>query len=96
MAWFGFWIFLAVVICCEYAPDLPRSVAALIRRRIAQADTPVGLTKREYFTAKAMQGLLSGDILSSPNPADTAQNARKYADALLIELNSVVAPDETG
>jgi len=47
-----------------------------------------GLNKREYFAAKAMQGLLS-----NPGQIDTtnfewvAQNAVGYADAILEELD---------
>jgi hypothetical protein len=45
-----------------------------------------GLTKREYFAAKALQGLLAN---SGPYPhsADTAVRALKYADILLEELD---------
>jgi hypothetical protein len=48
-----------------------------------------GLTKREYFAAIAMQGLLSGN----PFPAEKmggeyiAKYSAHYADALINELN---------
>ena len=48
-------------------------------------DTAHGLTKREYFAAKALQGLLA-----NPNHdgkfSDFAEDAVKHADALLAEL----------
>jgi hypothetical protein len=55
--------------------------------------THYGLTKREYFAAMAMQGILAGhykyfegnDDVSVPDMV--AKYAVKYADALLDELN---------
>lgn len=44
-----------------------------------------GLTKREYFAAIALQGVLAGDM-NIPDRADTARIAREFADALLAEL----------
>jgi hypothetical protein len=41
-----------------------------------------GLTKREYFAAKAMQGI----CLEMP-PEDAAAHAIRYADALIKALN---------
>ena len=52
-----------------------------------------GLTKREYFAAMAMQGLLSSDIPESTGntPADRrsylARTSIQIADALIAELN---------
>jgi len=50
-----------------------------------------GLTKREYFAAMAMQGLVE---VSNPEYEDAQKNIRgvsemavKYADALIEELN---------
>ena len=49
-----------------------------------------GLSKREYFAAMAMQGL----VLSNPSQIDTthielvAQQAVQYSDALLSELSN--------
>jgi hypothetical protein len=42
-----------------------------------------GLTKREYFAALAMQGLIESGHLTSEV---TAKSAVEYADALLLEL----------
>jgi hypothetical protein len=46
-----------------------------------------GLTKREYFAAKAMQGLLSNPSqIVSTDFVWVAKHARGYADAALKEL----------
>lgn len=42
------------------------------------------LTKREYFAAMAMQGLLAEQ---NETPTDIARYAVSYADALITELN---------
>ncbi len=44
-----------------------------------------GLTKREYFAAMAMQGILSGQWLS--NAEEVSNDAVIIADALINELN---------
>lgn len=50
-----------------------------------------GLTKREYFSAMAMQGILSGDIIINDHlnqsPKWSAEYALQCADALIVELN---------
>ncbi len=48
-----------------------------------------GLTKREYFAARAMQGLLSGEgeHWHFTNSIERTQNAVRMADALIAELN---------
>ena len=52
-----------------------------------------GLTKREYISIKAMQGLLSSDASSiafyksDTDAIHIAQSALAYADALLAELD---------
>ena len=51
-----------------------------------------GMTKREYFAAMAMQGLLSAEAMQGFTGADyapeyTAQKAVEAADALLKQLN---------
>ena len=43
------------------------------------------LTKREYFAAKALQGLLAGN--ASDSIEDASKYAVKAADALIEELN---------
>jgi hypothetical protein len=44
-----------------------------------------GLTKREYFAAMAMQGILSGKLQT--NSVFVADYSVKYADALIKSLN---------
>lgn len=47
-----------------------------------------GLTKREYFAAMAMQGILASCFKSfNPNPQDVAEDSIIFADALLTALN---------
>lgn len=50
--------------------------------------TPIGLTKREYFAAKAMQGILSNAyFLERYADEDIHKVAVQNADALIDELN---------
>ena len=51
--------------------------------------TEAGLTKREYFAAKAMQGFISNSTFYQgySSHADTALQAVSMADALLNELS---------
>lgn len=57
--------------------------------------TDGGLTKREYFAAMAMQGMLSNDaFVDSDNDISIAWigvASRRFADALIAELNKEVA-----
>lgn len=47
-----------------------------------------GLTKREYFAALAMQGLLSVELIATRSPArEVADLAVERADALIAALN---------
>jgi glycerol kinase len=46
-----------------------------------------GLTKREYFAAMAMQGILSNEDNSYETAEDKAETAVKSADALIEALN---------
>lgn len=46
-----------------------------------------GLTKREYFAAKAMQGILSDPQSNERKMEDIARYSVKCADLLIIELN---------
>lgn len=50
-----------------------------------QYDVYLGLTKREYFTALAIQGLCAN--VESASIADIALSAVKIADALIEALN---------
>lgn len=54
-----------------------------------QSDYAPGLSKREYFAAKAMQGLLSCDYVGNVGKSgeEVANMAIEYADALINELN---------
>ena len=53
-----------------------------------QHDVYFGLTKREYFAAMAMQGLLSADKDFMMKIEDTVRCAVSHADALLKELET--------
>ena len=47
-----------------------------------------GLTKREYFAAKAMQGIVGNHLMiDTDNWQWLSENAVKAADALIKELN---------
>ena len=46
-----------------------------------------GLTKREYFAAKAMQGIIAGTASDGCRWGDVAAGAVRMADALIAELN---------
>jgi hypothetical protein len=53
-------------------------------------DGPQCLTKREYIAALAMQGICADGIPGGHHiPERTAQDAVRYADALLAELAKV-------
>lgn len=54
----------------------------------------VGLTKREYFAAMAMQGLLASDAKVDAGELTRAWIAVQHADALLTEL-AKERPNET-
>jgi hypothetical protein len=48
----------------------------------------LGLTKREYFAAMALQGLLANSFRSPTSYIESnAEYAVNYADALIAELN---------
>lgn len=49
-----------------------------------QSQTGTGLSKREYFAAKAMQGLLAQERY--PHRLDISRRALEYADALIKEF----------
>lgn len=51
------------------------------------SNVEVGLTKREYFAAMAMQGLISGRPDAGCDAPGYAADAVRYADALLAALN---------
>lgn len=49
----------------------------------------LGLTKREYFAARAMQGFLASysGAMQDPSPENVANKSLDYADALINQLN---------
>lgn len=57
-------------------------------------DFSVGLSKREYFAALALQGLLT-DKYQRAEPTPTARRAVEMADALLSQLNNPQLPEGT-
>jgi hypothetical protein len=54
-----------------------------------------GLTKREYFAAMAMQGLVASDTTHELGYEDAAKWAVKHADALIAALNTQGNPATT-
>lgn len=46
-----------------------------------------GLSKREYFAAMAMQGMIAGSQGLDISPQEFAQSSVELADALIVELN---------
>lgn len=48
----------------------------------------IGLTKREYFAALALQGIVSDEHLCSIDPVANALRAVEHADALIAALNA--------
>ena len=50
-------------------------------------DSP-GLTKLEYFTAKAMEGLLANTNNDCPGPASIADEALRMAQAQIMEIDT--------
>jgi hypothetical protein len=59
----------------------------LVSSQAVEGDN-LGLTKREYFAAMAMQGYLASyDGVSIPDAGNVAWRAVEYADALINELN---------
>lgn len=49
-----------------------------------------GMTLREYFAGKAMQGVLSNGAYSGTKPSLIAAEAVRCADALINELNTKI------
>ena len=46
-----------------------------------------GMTLRDYFAAKALQGLLAGEMEIALDPSQFCQSAYVYADAMIKERN---------
>lgn len=60
-------------------PAMPQSMACDLTKR-------TGLTKRELFAAKAMQGIFSSDVGNSYKSEQVTKWAVEAADLLLAEL----------
>lgn len=54
-----------------------------------------GLSKREYFAAMVLQGLLTDPDFST-GPKIAAETALRYADALIAELSKDATPNSEG
>ena len=54
-----------------------------------------GMTKREYFAALAMQGLIAGETatvaIDAKSPEDVAKMAVRHADMLIYALNGEIS-----
>jgi len=61
--------------------------AAFARASSENNSSEFGLSKREYFAALALQGLLSDSGETYPMPKEISDWAVKYADALIDALN---------
>ena len=67
--------------------DMPvHPTQSLDRQGLPEYPMAWGLTKREYFAAMAMQGLLASDTNFNFGTSDAARLALDQADALLKEL----------
>lgn len=66
-------------------PDSPANAVA--HPNIPYIDWHMGLTKREYFAAMAMQGLLSGDVNAEIERGNLVRASVIIADDLIEELN---------
>lgn len=47
-----------------------------------------GMSLRQYFAGRAMQGLLSNSSIDQLTPAEIASDATLFADALIAELEA--------
>lgn len=52
------------------------------------SENPVGLTKREYFAAMAMQGIIASDVDQNISSKTVAMSAVAQADELLRQLET--------
>ena len=69
--------------------DAAFSKAAFYNENTGMDQAQEGLTKREYFAALAMQGLLANNIYTNVANVVSA-NAVEHADALIAQLNEPV------
>ena len=70
------------------SPSFPPSEKAVsdIKAGYGYPEEYMGLTKREYFAAMAMQGFASIEVTDMPFKS-IAQDSVRMADALITELN---------
>jgi len=61
--------------------------AQLLKFTDGTSSLVVGLTKREYFAAMAMQGISANEVFASRSSGAIAQWSVKQADALIEQLN---------
>lgn len=70
-------------------PNDPAFPSELGNSTLMNAIQPLGLTKREYFAAMAMQGMINSEacIRASETTPKLCENAVFVADALIEELS---------
>ena len=72
----------------DFAFPIPSEMIIQISEGGGCPDNYMGLTKREYFAAMALQGLLAGNILTADRtPKNVAHLAVVCADRLIADLN---------
>lgn len=68
-------------------PNEPAYPVKVYDGSLQEAIAPRGLTKREYFAAMAMQGMISGSQGLEIAVDEFAERSAMLADALIAELN---------
>ena len=69
----------------QEAFPIPDNVTAKYNSDGQQIGVHAGISLRDYFAAKAMQGIMVGDLPASHYPETVAKWAFSIADAMLIE-----------
>ena len=70
-------------------PAFPIEASIIKAKNMDEFKMVSGLTKREYFAAIAMQGMISANYHSiDPGHEPCSKDAVKYADALIKELEN--------
>jgi hypothetical protein len=64
-----------------------------VSRIISQTQAANGLTKREFFAALAMQGMIAGSQGLRITVSEFAKQSVLLADALIAELNKAERPE---
>jgi len=81
------------------SPAFPLPTFDLTRNEIKYPAHVQGMSKREYFAAMAMQGLLASGVDDSDHWTDSREVCEAsvhYADALISALNHPQTPQEKG